>query len=275
MLDKAKIKQLIQDVKKKPELASLDDNFVKDHLLKILNKETRTANLLFKNFTSKSRFYHKIIKLVRADLRRVYGLFREKKIDTYLFSELLKKPRDKNLLNNILKTHSSTKERLPIYESLYKQIFAITGKPNTILDLGCGINPLTIPFMKLQNVKYYAYDVSQDEINQINNYLKVINNKGKATVMDITKLENLPPADVAFLFKMTDMLDKNKGHKGTEEVLKHIPAKFVIVSFATLTMSGKPMRAPRRRWMEWLCDRLHYNYQIIEFPNELFYVIEK
>ena len=81
--------------------------------------------------------------------------------------------------------------------------------------------------------------------------------------------------DVCFLFKMTDVLDKNKGHKATEEMLKRIPAEYVVVSFATKTMSGKKMTAPRRNWMEWLCKRLRYEYTILEFPNELFYVVKK
>ena len=89
------------------------------------------------------------------------------------------------------------------------------------------------------------------------------------------KLEKIPPADLCFLFKMTEVLDQGKGHIATEAVLKAIPAKHIVVSFSTRTMSGKAMTAPRRRWMEWLCQRLHYQYTILEFGNEILYVVKK
>ena len=93
-------------------------------------------------------------------------------------------------------------------------------------------------------------------------------------MLDILKIKKLPQADIAFLFKMTDVLDRGKGHKKTEEVLKRIPAKFVVISFPTITMSGKKMNFPRRKWVELLCDRLDYTFRVLEFSNELFYVIK-
>ena len=74
---------------------------------------------------------------------------------------------------------------------------------------------------------------------------------------------------------MTDVLDKGKGHKTSEEIIKAIPAKFVVVSFATLTISGKKMNYPRRGWIELMCKRLGYEFKLLEFSNELFYVVMK
>ena len=93
--------------------------------------------------------------------------------------------------------------------------------------------------------------------------------------MDISNLTGIPPADLCFLFKMTDILDQGKGHKVTEEIIRKVPAKFVVVSFPTKTMSGKRMNYPRRKWIELMCQRLNYEVKIIEFSNELFYVIKK
>ena len=198
-------------------------------------------------------------------MRRVYGLFRVAQ------------------KGKTLETHPSTKERIGFYSELYRKLFAITGKPKVILDLGCGMNPLSFPFMKLNEVEYYAYDLSEEEIGIITDFFEKwsVKNKdvvGKGSLLDITnvqKIGQLPKADVAFLFKVTDVLDRNKGHLVTEKVLKAVPAQYVVVSFSTRTMSGKPMTAPRRRWMEWLCQRLGWTYEIVEFENELFYVVRK
>jgi len=91
----------------------------------------------------------------------------------------------------------------------------------------------------------------------------------------VRALSKLPQADVCFLFKMTDVLEQGRGHKVTEQILQAVKAKFVVVSFPTLTMSGKRMNYPRRRWMELMCERLGWSYSLIEMPNELFYVVMK
>jgi 16S rRNA (guanine(1405)-N(7))-methyltransferase len=272
-----KIDHLVADIKKKEELSSLDDNFVKDHLIKLMTREARMTNQLFENFTHKSKEYREIVKLVRGDLRRIYGLFRGKKVNDHaeLINSLLKNPTNEKLIRQVLETHSSTKERLSFYKELYPKIFSFTGKPKSIIDLGCGINPFSFNYMRLGKISYYAYDLSQDEINHINQYFKKIGIKGMAQVRDITNLEKLPKSDVCFLFKMTDMLDRSKGHKGTEEVLLHVPTQFVVVSFPTLTMSGKSMNYPGRRWIELLCERLEYEFKMLIFPNEMFYLIKK
>ena len=74
---------------------------------------------------------------------------------------------------------------------------------------------------------------------------------------------------------MTDILDKGRGHRKTQEVIKAVRASFIVVSFPTVTMSGKKMNYPRRRWIELLCNRLGYAYDLIEFPTEIFYVVKK
>lgn len=282
MLEKEKINVLIEDIKKKKELQDIDYAFVQQYLTKCLQKEAKLLKSLQKNFNLKSKAYRSIVKSVRSQLRRVYGLFRDNpKERKTIVQELVVAPRQKrnSLIQQILSTHSSTRERLPIYEQLYAKIFSITGKPKVILDLGCGINPFSFPYMKLKECSYYAYDLNEEEIESINQYFQLLHKEnpsfsGKAIVADILKVK-LPVADLCFLLKMTDVIDQGKGHKKTEELLKRIPARHIVVSFATKTMSGKEMTAPRRSWMEWLCKRLGWEYLILEFPNEIFYVVKR
>ncbi|MDP3990569.1 MAG: hypothetical protein Q8Q01_05190 [archaeon] len=264
------MEEFIQEIKKKKELSSISDQFVKTELEKYLKQHPRID---LTKLNVKSKDYRIIIKDIRTILRRVYGLFRDenKKEREQLLSE--------GRIKEILTTHSSTKERLLIYEDLYQKIFTITGKPKTILDLGCGLNPFSYLFMKLKELEYHAYDISSEEIEFIQKYFKILEKKnssfkGRAEVKDIVN-DILPKVDVCFLLKMTDVLDRGKGHKITENLLEKIPAKYMIMSFATRTMSGKKMTAPRRNWVEWLCERKGYVHQIIEFTNEIFYVIKK
>ncbi len=283
MLDNEKIALLTADIKKKRELQHINDGFVKEQLLAYLRQEHKLFRLLQENCNPKSKSYSIVIKQVRARLRKAYGLFRDNPAKRReLMEKLLAAPAaaQKKLVDEILSTHASAKERLPVYNTLYKKIFAVTGKPRVILDLGCGINPFSFPYMGLKKCAYLAYDINEEEINILNQYFSLLRRKipyfeGRAAAADIQQMPKIPPADICFLFKMTDVLDKNKGHKATEEMLKRIPARHIVVSFATKTMSGKKMTAPRRNWMEWLCKRLGYEFTILEFENELFYVVKK
>lgn len=254
--------KLIEEIKRKKELNGISDNIVLEQVEKYLS-QNKKINLENK----RSADYKKTIKEVRAKLRRSYGLFRVESKET-----------NSKDIDSVLTAHSSTKERSYFYPELYQKIFDITGKPKIILDLGCGVNPLSYSFMNLKKVEYHAYDINEKEITLINEYFKREHIQGEASVMDVSKVEEvkkLPSADLAFLFKITDILDRGKGHKKTEEVLVAVPTKFVVISFPTLTMSGKPMNAPRRKWMEWLCQRLGYPYEVLEFSNEIFYVVKK
>jgi hypothetical protein len=265
-LEQIKVKQLITSIKEKRELKDLDDNFVKEELKRYFLRNNKQFLAIKEDLNEKSKDYKKIVKEVRSKLRRSYGLFRTEK------DFLKEKDFDK-----ILALHSSTKERLSFYHKLYERIFKITGKPKIILDLGAGVNPLSYNYLKT-NPEYYAYDLSKEEVKIINNFFKKNKIKGKAEILDllnINKIKQLPKADMAFLFKVTDVLDKGKGHKTSEEVIKAIPANFIVVSFPTLTISGKPMNHPRRGWIEMMCKRLNYEFKVLTFENEIFYIIKK
>jgi len=273
---------LISKIKEKKELQEISDDFVRAELFKYFQTNPKSAELIDK---PKSTKYKSIVKENRAKLRRVYGLFRideQIKQRRELVEKYLQKS-SKKIIEEILKTHSSTEERLPYYEKLYEKIFKITGKPKVVIDLGCGVNPFSLLYMNLRSLHYYAYDISDEEIFSLQGFFKTLheNNsffQGHAAVLDLlhfSQLKNLEKADLCFLFKMTDVLDRGKGHKATEEVLQSIPAKFIVVSFPTKTMSGKKMNFPRRKWIELLAHRLGYSFKTIELSNEIFYVIKK
>jgi hypothetical protein len=250
------IEELIIKVKEKKELADLEDNFVKTAIKEILKEFPLTE------FNPRSKKTKEVIKKVRAKLRRTYGLFRENvKIDNI------------DNIEQVLKKHSSTKERFAYYSELYTTLFKITGKVKTILDLGAGLNPFSYNYLGFKP-EYYAYDLGENEVNLINLFFEKNKIKGKAEVKDITK-HIFSKADIAFLFKMTEVIDQNRGHKRSEDLIKKLPVKYVVISFPTLTMSGKPMKVPERKWVQLMAERLNYDCQKIVLPNEIFYLITK
>ncbi len=284
VVDEGKIHDLLRLIKRKKELSTIRDEFVHDRIFEYFQRNVSKTAVLG---NPKSKKYKQIVKDIRAELRRAYGLFRVEE-DSKKRAELVEylislSAVSRKAVTEVLKTHSSTRERLEIYEKLYQKLWKITGTPKKILDLGSGINPFSIPLMKLRSLEYYAYDISENETNSLNQFFDFLSEKnsyfsghaGELDLLHFAKIEKLRNVDVCFLFKMTDVLDKGKGHKMSEEVMTRIPAKHIVLSFATKTMSGKKMTAPRRRWVEWMCTRLEWKYKVLEFPNEIFYVIAK
>lgn len=53
-----------------------------------------------------------------------------------------------DLIADLLSTHVSTQERFPYYETFYQVLFDLLDPPRTILDLGCGLHPLSFPFQQ-------------------------------------------------------------------------------------------------------------------------------
>lgn len=282
-MDKNKILNVIDNIKKKKSLESISNKIVEEELSKILNQNPKLINFI-KNERSKE--FKKIVKLVRNKLHITYGIFQtknRKKLQKYFstLKEALKNNKDIiRAHEDILSISVSSKERLNFYQELYKSIFKITGIPESILDLGCGFNPFSYPFMGINKLNYYAYDINEEDCKFLNNYFNLMSKytklEGKAEVLnlkDLSLISKLPATDVCFLFKTLDPLEQ-KGHKFSEQLISLIKSKWVIVSFSTKTISGKQMKHPYRGWIERMLNRINLKFEKLRFPNEFFYIIK-
>lgn len=285
------IDALIVDIKKKKEFSSMDEDLVFHEVVKAIKKSSKTTKVLSErslDTIQRSKEYKSILKDVRRTLHRLYGMFQLKDVSKRkeLLQELKKNisSRKKSLQTHdeILKTHSSTQERLKIYPELYKKIFRITKKPKKIIDVGSGLNPVSFPYMHLDRVNYTALDISLNDIDFLKQYFKIMKSiNGKARVVNLLNAEkenvfrSMRKVDMAFLFKVLEVIELNKKHKISENLIKTIPARWVVVSFPTMTLTKKLMNYLKRGWMHLMLERLKYEYHLIKEKNEIFYVIKK
>ena len=119
--------------------------------------------------------------------------------------------KEKQLCTTILNYHASTRERLPQLTEFYEAIFTITGKPNSIIDLACGMHPFGYPWMNLPGLKeYHAYDLHEPRTRLLQAYFDHQSWIGISHHQDI--LLDLPKekTDVAFLFKETHRMEKRE-----------------------------------------------------------------
>ena len=160
-------------------------------------------------------------------------------------------------------------ERSEFSKEVYEKIFSITGKPKKILDLGCGLDPLSFPY---KNIYYLASDIDKKSLKKVRDYFRKRKIKGEVfnlDIRDLVALERLKKVDLVFGFKVFDILKKDK--RVVRDIIKTINTKWFIVSFPTKTISGRRMKQPRRMWFE----RLFEIYKTLRFHNEIFYVIKK
>jgi len=224
------------------------------------------------------------IKEIRKNLYRTYSSYQtnKKRKRNQLLEKLKTNLNNKDRITQLLSIVISTKERLSDYLELYFKIFKITGKPKSIIDLGCGMNPLSYYFMNLKKLRYYAYDIDEEDIKFLNNFFKIMEKQGldgKAKILDINNtkaVSSLPTPDIIFLFKVIDVIN-TKNHKTSEQLVKQLikKTKFIIVSFATKTITRKSMNYPKRKGFELMLKRLNLKFKTIEIKNEIFYIISK
>jgi 16S rRNA (guanine(1405)-N(7))-methyltransferase len=178
--------------------------------------------------------------------------------------------------HDALYSHLSTRERLPIMEDFYRQIFQVTGTPGRLLDIACGLNPLAFPWMSLpDSTEYVAYDIHEPRISFINNYFHLQGLLQLARVQDVALHFPQEKADAALFLKEMPRFERNYPGTG-RNFLKALRVKFLVISFPTIsTHGGRNLTGRYREFFRKLTDG--FNWQITElmFEGEMVFIAEK
>ncbi len=274
-----KIQKIISKIKGKRNIG-IDDKYVFEILEKYL-KDPKIKELFEKPEKQilKNKKFKELTKEIRTELYKIHGLYQVKKQSRKydLLNELQKTKNTsqiREISKEILKFHTSSRERLNDYEKIYSEIFKII-KPKSIIDLASGLNPCSIVLSNFQG-SYVAYEISKDDVDFLNKYSKVIKNygiNGKAFVKDITKNFDFEKADVCFLFKFLDLLEKNR-KSFVINLIKNLKCRYLVVSFSKKTISLKQMKNIERNWFNRLLEELNLKYKRLDFENEFFYILK-
>jgi len=251
-------KELLDKIKQKKELSGLADSVVETSI----NGYLRRFKINLSSLSPKEKKL--VIKEIRLELRKLTGRFQKGLKNR---SKLLEEDAQK-----LLRTHSSTSERIEFYPEL-KKIVSLT-KAKSILDLGCGLNPIALADKK---TRYYASDIKEDELSLIKRFFKNNGIKGETFVYDLREIKgDLPRIDLCIIFKVLDIITPGSKRKETvKKILQKVKCKHFLISFATKKLSGKKMNRPKRFWFEKILNNADLNFQTFEAPNEIFYLIKR
>jgi 16S rRNA (guanine(1405)-N(7))-methyltransferase len=137
-----------------------------------------------------------------------------------------------------MREHASTRERLPHIESFYAVIWKATGTPRSLLDLGCGLNPLALPWMGIGEVTYHATDVDATTLDAARGFLESVGHPHRAEVRDLVVDVPVEAADVALLLKLVTTLDRQDPGAATR-LLRGLRVGHAVVSFAARSLGGR------------------------------------
>lgn len=99
-------------------------------------------------------------------------------------------------LRSILRSHHSMRERLPFLPDFYSTLFAGLGPLRCVVDLGCGLAPLALPWMQLPaDALYLACDVDREQVAFLAWWMAHYRQRGRAFVWNL--LDGAPMLDRA------------------------------------------------------------------------------
>ncbi len=261
--------QLIKNISESPKYRSVCIDFVR-HIAQRELKVRKNLRIAIK--TTKNKLHQ--IGGAYMSTTPDYGLWL-KKFNAAKASGSEDKFRE--ICTMLMRYHSSTRERLPIICDFYTKIFSIIPKFDSIVDIGCGLNPLAIPWMPIdRKVKYCAYDIYTDLTQFLNEFMKLIKIQGYAEVRDI--ITSPPPvqADLALILKTIPCLEQVDKRAGIK-LLEKIKASYMVVSFPVKSLGGrdKDMRQNYQDRFYALLQNKEWKFDCLEFKTELVFLITK
>jgi len=247
---------------------SICDDTLRDVIRTTLPKYKRTAEA---------------VKAARSSLHAIQAVY----LTTPPFGDQISDVRDafrrndherlRGICARMMRGHSSTRERLPLLDGFYSKLFALAGKPRVILDLACGLHPLSIPWMDLADDSVYrGYEIVGNLVDRLNAFLEAIGRPPALELQDILCSPPSEPADLAFLLRAVPCLERRR--EGTTlELIESLNVRRVVVSFPVASLSG------RRRGMERFYDDAFVrmlgdrDWMITRLPldGELVFVVDK
>jgi 16S rRNA (guanine(1405)-N(7))-methyltransferase len=225
----------------------------------------------------------RVVKAVKSRLHQAYGAYQARVNYDQAYRALATAYAEgtdeaiRATSHRLLSLHSSTRERLSILHRFYSEIVHHTGVPGSVLDLACGLNPLSLPWMGLGNgTTYHAYDIDAERIAFLARYLELAGLDGHAHLQDVIASPPTERADMALLLKSFTCLERQ--HQGsTRALLDGLAVRYVVVSFPVKSLGrrDKGMLTHYARTFDEMTAGQAWTVTRLNFATELVYLVDK
>ena len=137
-----------------------------------------------------------------------------------------------------MRRHASTRERIAHLDRFYEGIWQRTGVPRSILDLGCGLGPLALPWMGVGDTRYVAIDIDAGALGVVESFLSATGQPHRVEARDLVADAPDDAADVALLLKLITTLDRQDAEAATR-LIRALRVRHAVVSFAARSLGGQ------------------------------------
>ncbi len=175
---------------------------------------------------------------------------------------------------DFLRRHESSKERLPFVRRFYTEIFDRLPPIRSILDLGCGLNPVAVLFMPVEkSIHYAAVEVAADLTEFLNDFFHFIEIEGVAFQANL--LDGVPDfdADLTLVLKTIPLLENLEPGAG-RKLFNQIKSPYAVVSFPTENKPGKTSDELENQFVELFAEN-GWEAEKVLFPNETVYILKR
>jgi 16S rRNA (guanine(1405)-N(7))-methyltransferase len=271
-------------------MATIDPNTL-DKLVAAVGQGRRYSHImpdLVKRITceeaDKFRKPSQVIKSARSRLHQIGGAFLGKPINFGQWGTRLKElptdirhPAVMQYCQEMMQLHASSFERLSILPEFFKTTLEAVRPIHSVLDLACGLNPLALPWMDLDDhFTYSACDIFEDMVGFLNTFFQHFSANASAFTCDITQVKDFQTVQLALLLKTLPCLEQLNKHIG-RQVLETINAEHILVSFPVKSLSGneKGMRENYQRYFYSLLQPSDWTIRKFEFSTELAFLLSQ
>jgi 16S rRNA (guanine(1405)-N(7))-methyltransferase len=222
-------------------------------------------------------------KRARAILHAAWGAYFGPRIDyaamlARLSEDIHAGLDSKECVRPVLEAAPSAKERLPILDRFYRDIFAVTGTPGTVVEHACGLNPLAMFWAPVsEECEWRVYDIDLRLVGFLNSAANLLGLEGRLKAAAGDALSgNYGYADVVLMLKLLPVLERQR--KGAAlDAMRRAECRHLVVSFPVASLSGRAKGMPENYtelFGSWVRNEPWKHARLL-FETELVFVVEK
>jgi 16S rRNA (guanine(1405)-N(7))-methyltransferase len=224
-----------------------------------------------------------IIQSARTRLHQLTGAYLAPKIDYAQWLDKFKSLDPNNRLElestslQMMRLHASTFERIEVLPTFFQTTLASISPVKYVLDLACGLNPLSIPWMPLaEDFTYQASDVVSPLVHFLWHYFKLFGIRGNASILDLSYSIPSHPVQLALLMKTIPLMEQIE-HGLALKILEGLNAEHILVTYPLRSLGGrkKGMEETYRSQFDSLVAGHDWKIQEFAFPNEVAFLVTK
>lgn len=225
-----------------------------------------------------------LVKSIRSRLHQIGGAYLPGTLEPEDFSkELRSLPSDlasselQGFCRKKMELHASTRERLPVLDRFFAEVLAGLLPIQSIMDLACGLTPLSIPWMPLKpETTYLAVDMYTNLAECLQVFANHIKHPLTPLAADVISFPFEQEVDVALVLKTLPCLEQ-QGKGLAANLIDHIHARHIVISYPLRTLGGnrKGMGGTYESDFNRLAEGRNWQVARFEFPNELVFRVTR